>query len=550
MKNILKKHSIFQKYKEKNRTIFIIILAYILAGFLVYYTGGTRQSYLHVIYIPILITAYYYKRLGGFLAGIAAGIILGPFMPLNTETMLMQEAVNWLFRMLSFILIGTFAGLLFDHLEHQLEKINKVAYYEENTGLPNKTKFRQVVANKLKSKEEFHVIILSINNYSDIYKVIGSKNFPRFIKKMVNNIKNYKEFDSNLYYINDSKYVMFVKKFKKDELIIKLRDFNNFLNKPVEFENISIFTDIVMGVSTYPETGNSCDQLIERAFLALEKVDRKKINFWIFEETEIDINYNNIELLGDVDDSLKNDHFELYYQPKINLKTDMVDTYEALIRWNHPQKGFIEPREFISKVEQSSLIEPLTEWVVKRSIEDIKSKNDIFDDENINVGINISARNFQDPLFIDMLFNNFDKYNFDPEKFAIEITETDLMLDMETNIKKLNQLRSKGVKIYLDDFGKGYSSLKYLKELPIDFIKIDMSFISGIEETQAKRDIVLSIIRLSHALDMNVVAEGVETKTQLDYLKEVGCDYAQGYYFTKPGSKEDIAKWTFEYNKK
>ncbi|MGM0446254.1 MAG: EAL domain-containing protein, partial [Bacillota bacterium] len=540
MKNISKKYLLLQKYKEKNRVIFIIILAYFLAALLVYYTGGTRHSYLHIIYIPILITAYYYKGLGGFIAGIAAGLVLGPFMPINTDTMLMQDIVNWSFRMLFFILIGTFAGLLFDHLEHQLEVINQIAYYEENTGLPNKTKFKQVINNKIKNKEEFHVIILSINNYSDIYKVIGSKNLTRFIKKMVNNIKNYKEIDSNLYYINDSKYVMFVDKFKKDEMIIKLRDFNNFLNKPVEFENISIFTDIVMGVSTYPETGNNFEQLIERAFLALEKVDKKKINFWIFEETEIDINYNNIELLGDVDHSLKNNYFELYYQPKINLKTDMVDTYEALIRWNHPQKGFIEPKEFISKVEQSSLIEPLTEWVVKRSIEDIKSKNDIFNDDNMNVGINISARNFQDPLFIDMLFNNFEKYNFDPTKFAIEITETDLMLDLETNIKKLNQLRAKGIKIYLDDFGKGYSSLKYLKELPIDFIKIDMSFISGIEETQAKRDIVLSIIRLSHALDMKVVAEGVETKKQLDYLKKAGCDYAQGYYFTKPGRKEDI----------
>lgn len=550
MKNILKKYSFLQKYKENNKVIFIIILAYILSAFLVYYTGGTRHSYLHIIYIPILITAYYYKGIGGFIAGIVAGIVLGPFMPINTNTMLMQDTVNWSFRMLYFTLTGTFAGLLFDLLDHQLEKINQIAYFEENTGLPNKTSFKKMITAKIKNNDEFHVIVLSIKNYSDIYKVIGSKNFSNFIKKMADNFTSYKGFNTKLYYLNDSKYGICINKHKKEELIKRLRDFNKFLNKPVEFQNISIFTDIVMGVSTYPEVGNSCDELIERAFLALDKVDKKKINFWIYEQSKVDVDYNSIELLGDVDYSLSNNHFELFYQPKINLKTDKVDTYEALIRWNHPQKGFIEPAKFISEVEQSSLIEPLTEWVVKRSIKDIKEKNKIFNDENINIAINISARNFQDPLFLEMLFKNFQKYDFDPTKFAIEITETDLMLDLETNINKLNQLRNKGVNIYLDDFGKGYSSLKYLRELPIDFIKIDMSFIRGIEEAQAKRNIVFSIIRLSHALDMKVVAEGVETKKQLDYLKEVGCDFAQGYYFTKPRPKEEIVKWALEFNKK
>jgi EAL domain-containing protein (putative c-di-GMP-specific phosphodiesterase class I)/GGDEF domain-containing protein len=550
MKNILKKYSILQQYKEKNRIIFFIILTFISVIFLVYSTGGTRYSYLHIIYIPILITAYYYKGIGGFIAGITAGIVLGPFMPINAETMLMQDTLNWSFRMLLFILIGTFSGILFDLLEHQLEKINQVAFFDENTGLPNKTNFKRMITNKIKNQDEFHVIVMSIKNYADIYKVIGSKNFSKFVQKMSINFSKYKEFAAELYYINDSKYGMCVNKYEKQELIKRLREFNKFLNKGVEFENISIFTDIVMGISTYPETGNSCVQLIERCFLALDEVDKQKINFWIYEKSKIDENYDNIELLGDVDYSLKNNHFELYYQPKIDLKSDTVDTYEALIRWNHPKKGFIEPGKFISEVEQSSLIEPLTEWVIKRSIEDIKEKNDIFNDENINIAINISARNFQDPMFLDMLFTNFEKYNFDPTKFAIEITETDLMLDMETNINKLKQLKNMGVKIYLDDFGKGYSSLKYLRELPVDFIKIDISFIRGIEVSKTDRDIVLSIIKLSHSMDMKVVAEGVETKKQLDYLKEVGCDYAQGYYFTKPCNKEDIAKWAVEYNNK
>ena len=548
MKNLLNKYSVLDDYKN-TLVIFIVIgIYFILSAFLVYSTGGTKQSYLHIIYIPILISAYYYKGWGGFSAGIIAGIILGPFMPINTETMVMQDAMNWSFRMFFFVLIGTFAGLLFDLLEHQLQKINNIAYYHDGTGLPNKTKFREDINKKIEEGIDFHVIILSIKNYSDIYKLIGSKNFSQFIPIMTDHISGYEGMKHQLYYLNDSKYAMCINKRSKDELIKSLREFNSHLNNPIEFKNVSIFTDIVMGVSTYSENISGFDELVEKAFLAIEKVKEMKLNFWIYEGQDMDIKYNNIELLGDINQSLKKDYFELYYQPKIDLRNNQVTSYEALIRWNHPEKGFISPGEFIPKVEKSSLIEPLTDWVIEKSISDIKEYEYKENELDINVAINISARNFQDPNFVDNLFKHIDSYNLNPNKFAIEITETDLMIEMESNIDKLYRLRSRGVQIYLDDFGKGYSSLKYLKKLPIDYIKIDKFFIEDVEKEATKQDIVLSIIKLSHALDIEVVAEGVEKESQLEYLKSIDCDYAQGYYFTRPDKKEKIINWAKTYN--
>ncbi len=548
MKHILKRYSLIKDYKNRPITIILIAFIFFLSASLVLYTGGTKHSYLHIIYIPILLSAYFYKGWGGFIAGIIAGIILGPFMPINTANMAMQEAMNWSFRMFFFVLIGTIAGFLFDLLEHQLNKINRIAYFNESTNLPNKTKFRKDIEQKIEKGEEFHVIVFSIKNYPDIYKLVGSRNFTDFIQLMIEHITDYEDMGQQLYYINDSKYSMWIKKQSKKDLIKKLRKFNLHLNSPVEFKNISIFTDIIMGISTYPEDGSGFDELLEKGFLALEKVKEKKLNFWIYEKEAVEIKYNNIELLGDLNKSLEEDHFELYYQPKIDLRNKEATTFEALIRWNHPEKGFIPPGEFIPKVEKSSLIEPLTDWVISRSISDIKEYEYKEEELDVNIAINISARNFQDPNFVDNLFRHIDQFELDPSKYAIEITETDLMIEMENNIEKLYRLRSRGVQIYLDDFGKGYSSLKYLKKLPIDYIKIDKFFIEDIEKEMTKQDIVLSIIKLSHALDIEVVAEGVEKEEQLRSLQNMGCDYAQGYYFTKPDKKEKIIKWAKEFN--
>lgn len=549
MKHIFRRYSLIEELKSKKISLLIIVIIFFLSTLLVYLTGGTRNSYLHIIYIPIIISAFFYKKAGGLISGVIAGLLMGPIMPINTETMLMQPTLNWIFRMFFFVLIGVLTGFLFNLIERQLNKINKIAYYDQDSGLPNKVNLRKVVNQKIKKGEKFHLMILSIKNYSDIYKLIGSEKFSDFIPVMINHIVEYGSAKSQLYYLNDSKYATLLSRLEKKDLIKRLKKFNDYLNSPVDFKEISIFTDIVIGVSTYSKDGEKFDELLEKAFLAVDKVQEKKVNFWIYEKKEFDIAYNNIELLGDINESLKKDYFELYYQPKVNLKTNKIDTFEALLRWNHPQKGFIPPDEFIPKVEKSSLIEPLTKWVIKRCISDVKEYKSSEDKMQMNIAINISARNFQEPDFVNNFIDHIKSAGLSPQKFAIEITETDLMIDMESNKDKLGELRRAGVQIYLDDFGKGYSSFKYLKKLPIDFVKIDKFFIDDISEDQVKQDIVSSMIRMSHLLDIEVVAEGVEQKQQLELLKKINCDYAQGYYYIKPDKKQKIIEWTNKYNK-
>jgi EAL domain-containing protein (putative c-di-GMP-specific phosphodiesterase class I)/GGDEF domain-containing protein len=527
--------------------IFLISCLAILVAFIVFFTGGTRFSYAHLIYLPIILAAYFYKIKGGITAALIGGFLLGPYMPLNTSTMTMQGLENWTFRMSLLVVVGTFAGYLFSLLESQLEQVNQIAYYDSETGLPNKLKLKKELEKEIEAENDFYLLILSINNFIDIYKMIGFMNFSNYIKKLLQYIKDFEKIRDQIYYINESKYGLILK--KEADLSIFLSQFVEYMDHAVEFNQISIFNDISLGITAYPEQSQIADELIDQAFISLEKVAAKKLQHWQYQEQDSSFKESNIGLLADINKSILNDDFELYYQPKVNLLDKSVETFEALIRWNHPERGFISPAQFIPLVEQSSLIEPLTEWVVKKALNDIDKFNQKNEDEKHSIAVNISARNLQHPNFAESLIQNLEFFNINPERLSLEITETDLILEIKENIKKLKKLRAKGIKIYLDDFGKGYSSLKYLKELPVDYLKIDRYFIKNIGLEESTENIIHSIINMAHALDLKVVAEGVEKKEQLDFLQELNCDYAQGYYFARPDTKENIIKKLAEENK-
>jgi EAL domain-containing protein (putative c-di-GMP-specific phosphodiesterase class I)/thiamine transporter ThiT len=551
---MIKRQEIYTKLKcLKNKTVLLILAIFLLIIFItffVYHSGGTRFSYTYLVYIPIILAAYFYNIKGGFLAALVAGLLLGPLMPLNTETMVMQSFKNWVFRMVLFMIIGSFSGALFSLLESQIEKVNKVAYYHQETGLANLIKMKEDLERKLENKGDFYLIIISINNFLDIYKLIGFTKFSDYINKLVEHIKDFKNIKDSIYHINENKYGLIIDKSKIDHLDFFLKDFIIYLEQAIDFKNVSIFNEITIGISTSPEQSQITDELINQSFLALEKAGRKRVHYWIYREQEKDLEYSdsNIELLAQVKNSITENDFELYYQPKINLKTNKIEAFEALIRWHHPEKGFLTPGKFISIVEQSSLIESLTNWVIKRAAADLNIYKEKIKTSQINLAVNISARNLQQPEFTDNLIKVLKQKEIDPHQFSLEITETELMLDIKDNIKKLERLKNQGIQIYLDDFGKGYSSLKYLKELPVDFIKIDGYFIRSISIEKSAENIIYSIINMAHALDLKVVAEGVENQIQLDFLKDLGCDFAQGYYFARPDSIENIVHWVKNNN--
>jgi EAL domain-containing protein (putative c-di-GMP-specific phosphodiesterase class I) len=231
----------------------------------------------------------------------------------------------------------------------------------------------------------------------------------------------------------------------------------------------------------------------------------------------------------------------LYYQPKVDIRSGDTREVEALIRWQHPERGFLPPGQFIALAEETSLIRPLTEWAIEEALRQRTSWAQM--GFEIVTGVNLSARTLHDPQLVNTIMSRLRSWDTEPGRLKLEITESAIMIDPDRAMATLRRLHDEGVRLSIDDFGTGYSSLAYLRRLPIDEIKIDRSFVTDMVENPADASIVRSIIELSHNLSLTVVAEGVETHAAIDALRAMGCDLIQGYVYSKPIPGSALASW-------
>jgi len=250
---------------------------------------------------------------------------------------------------------------------------------------------------------------------------------------------------------------------------------------------------------------------------------------------------HRLTMMGELRKAIANDELVLYYQPKIDLHTRRISGVEALVRWQHPEHGFLPPDEFIPMAERTGLIKLLSITVLKEALsqaEELHKKN-----LKLSISINLSPSTFLDSDLPDLIIGMLSLYEIPPAYIIFEITESSMIKDPDLALEILNRLTKRGLKISIDDFGTGYSSLAYLKKLPVNEIKIDKSFVTDMLTSENDAVIVKSIIDLSHNLGLNVVAEGVEDKETVDRLQSLGCDVLQGYYFSKPLSSKDFLEW-------
>jgi EAL domain-containing protein (putative c-di-GMP-specific phosphodiesterase class I) len=240
-----------------------------------------------------------------------------------------------------------------------------------------------------------------------------------------------------------------------------------------------------------------------------------------------------LETENELREAIKHGDFYLNYQPQINLKTGEIASVEALIRWKHPTKGEISPYEFIPVAEETGLIVQIGQWVLQQACMEIQELNNLTG-KSLRVAINLSSRQFEDPDLVNIVGNALSASGLHAKNLEIEVTESMLMHDMNSAICQLNKIKSTGSTLTIDDFGSGYSSLSYLKSLPVDTLKIDQSFVYDIPEDLSAMEIASAVIAIAHKLNLRVVAEGVENIDQRDFLVINGCDYAQGYFFSRP----------------
>jgi len=295
-----------------------------------------------------------------------------------------------------------------------------------------------------------------------------------------------------------------------------------------------------VGITLYPQHGEDEVALLQRADVAMYVAKRGHHGSAVYDPSVDQHSLRNLALLGELRGAIERDQLLLHYQPKVNLKTGKVYGVEALVRWQHPRHGLMNPDEFVPLAEQTGLIAPLSQWALK---EGLRTCGKYSHELSLGVAVNLSVRNLQDPRFPDKVAALIEDNCGDPSRLQLEITETAIMADPGRALDVLNRLSAMGVKLSIDDFGTGYSSLAHLKQMPVDELKIDKSFVTGMMDDESDAMIVRSVIDLAHNIGISVVAEGVETEAIYNRLKAMGCDAVQGYYMSKPVSVEGLVEW-------
>lgn len=425
------------------------------------------------------------------------------------------------------------------------QKIHFMNYYDDITGIPNRKmfaeKFQELINENISTGTQLGLIFFDIDNFKNINDTYGHEVGDEILLKLCERIEGILDERNTFARFGGDEFVIaFSRVTEETEIKAFLNDLLLKVRKPFEVNNKNIYCSISIGISVYPKDANNLNILLKTADMAMHKAKEEGKNRYKFFDVDI---LTMLRRKYDIEKALrtaiyKNEIF-MVFQPKISIKGEKVNGFEALVRWISTDLGFVSPAEFIPIAENTGLIVDLGKYIVEESFKKCK---ELYEDSNskFHIAINISDIQLREDGFIDFIAELLQKYEIPPEYIEFEITEGVIMQSVARNIELLLRLKRLGVSIALDDFGTGYSSLSYLKRLPIDVLKIDKSFVDGIGVDEKSEYIAESIIKLSHSLNLKVVAEGVETKEQLGYLDKMKCDVAQGYYFSKPEKFENI----------
>lgn len=431
-------------------------------------------------------------------------------------------------------------------LERSEKRFKLLAYTDSITGLQNRIslldKLNKLIENAKLTTNQLALFYIDLDNFKNINDSFGHPVGDELLKITASKIKLvFNKKNNYLFRISGDEFVIVLENVEDHNQIASLaQKLLDSFAMPIELNDHKIINTISIGICTYPHFAEDTNSLLRNADIAMYKSKQLGKNNYQFCNLDMIRDFENrAKLYHQLQTAVMNKEFILVYQPKLNLKSNKLSGLEALIRWKNADIGLIYPAEFISIAESNGLIIPIGEWVM-RSVCLQAKKWQQAGIQIANIAFNVSIREFVMRDFTTTITKIFHDLEFDPRCLEIEITETILMEDYWSNFNSLEYLKSLGVKITIDDFGTGYSSLNYLNLFPVDKLKIDKSFIAQINEKNPEPVMIHAIISLAHQLGIEVVAEGVETEMQLNYLRQLGCDEIQGYHFSKPLFVDEI----------
>ncbi|MDJ0838273.1 MAG: EAL domain-containing protein [Acidobacteriota bacterium] len=428
-------------------------------------------------------------------------------------------------------------------------ELQYLAHHDPLTGLANRTKFNLVLdATITKAGSEdgrLAMFFVDLDRFKEINDTLGYHNGDLLLKQIADRIKRV---------IGETGIVA---RFGGDEFAVMVPDVTSVesaaeiatrihdeIEPNFQIEDLQLEVTASIGIVLYPEHGEDADTLMRRADITMSVAKKSDPGYTFYEEKYDHFSLRSLTLLGELRQAIHNNDLSLHYQPKISIETGIVTGVEALVRWHHPKHGQIYPDEFIPLAERSGLIKPLSMWVLKQAPRQWAGWNK--DGIDVSIAVNLSVRDLFDVHIPEKIRGYLEEFGMPANRLVLEITESAMMEDPNQARSILMNLSNMGVRLAIDDFGTGYSSLAYLKNLPVDEIKIDKSFVLDMDKDADDAIIVKSTVDLGHTLGLSVVAEGVEAERHWQMLRELNCDYAQGYYMSRPKPAEDLAVWMGE----
>ncbi|HEY5064012.1 MAG TPA: EAL domain-containing protein [Xanthobacteraceae bacterium] len=413
------------------------------------------------------------------------------------------------------------------------ERIAHMAGHDALTDLPNRMLLRERLDHELKRVkrgENLAVLCLDLDHFKSVNDTLGHPIGDELLKLVADRLRGCtREPDTIARLGGDEFAIIMTQMLKPGDAAALSRRIRESIIKPYQVDGHQIITDISIGISIAPIDGVEPDQLLKNADMALYGAKGDGRGMYRFFEAEMDRRMKERRGLEmDLRQALNNGEFELYYQPLVNLQTNEISAFEALLRWNHPSRGLISPADFVPIAEETGLIVSIGEWVLRKACKETANWP-----QSVKVAVNLSPAQLKSKNLMAIVMSALDDSGLQASRLQLEITETMLMQNTFATLGMLHQLRKLGVQIAMDDFGTGYSSLSYLRSFPFDKIKIDRSFIADLSNGAEPRAIVHAVAGLAKCLNMISTAEGVETQQQLDTLQAVGCTEMQGYLFSR-----------------
>jgi diguanylate cyclase (GGDEF)-like protein/PAS domain S-box-containing protein len=436
------------------------------------------------------------------------------------------------------------------------KRLESLAYSDPLTALNNRTMFQFLLnmtyETAFREANQFALLFIDLDQFKQVNDTLGHSKGDQLLIEVADRIKKCTRKSDIVSRIGGDEFTVILPNLHSNEAaaLIAQKIIKSVAN-PVQLGNDTVHVGASIGISIYPQDGSNMEILSKHADIAMYHVKESGRNgYQYFDHSMFEQSQKRIAMEDALRKALEQDQFELYYQPKISIKSGEITGVEALIRWNDPEKGLIPPFEFIPLAESSGLIIPMGEWIIRQACKQLKQWSKTHTDESTahyRLAINLSPLQFRQENLTDVVKDIMQQEGV-TDRLDIEVTESMLLHDMDTVIKTLTIFKEMRVGIALDDFGTGFSSLSNLKRLPIQYLKVDRSFIKDIQENNDDAAIVSAIVSMGHQLGLKVIAEGIENKKQLEFMQKLHCDEAQGYLYTQPLPTNKFSEFVKQYS--